>query len=94
MLSAVSCFTVKASKPEPKLDCGNAAGQEPRVKAYGSARGWSSVYTWKIREGWLWCPAVLDQHSQKVATNQQLNDPHARVSGIVWTFHGHSCSSS
>jgi len=33
MLSVESCFTVKASEPEPKLACGNAAGHEPKEKA-------------------------------------------------------------
>ena len=33
MLSAESCFTVKASEPEPKLDCGYAAGHYAEGKA-------------------------------------------------------------
>ncbi len=40
--SVESCFTVNASEPEPKLDCGNAAGQEPKVKACRFAAGWST----------------------------------------------------
>ena len=33
LLSAASCFTVKASEPEPKLDLGNAAGHKPKQNA-------------------------------------------------------------
>jgi len=92
MLSAESCFTVKASEPERNLCCGNAAGHEPKEKACRSARGWSNVYICisRVKSPQNVCQGWFEESRQAQAGIRPLRHKADRLvtAALLWLFAG------